>query len=189
MNRWARALYQPVLPLGEDGKRVTPSREHILLSKQAAKEGMVLLKNERGVLPLSKGTRIALFGKGTFAYVKGGGGSGDVTVSYIRNLYEGLALKKDKVSVFEELADFYRKNVQTQYENGAIPGMTIEPELPKELLERARAYTDTAVISISRFSGEGWDRKSLAHTRNDRIADGEMAMTRMSASVFERGDL
>lgn len=188
MNRWARALYQPVLPLGEDGKRVTASREHILLSKQAAKEGMVLLKNERGVLPLSKGTRIALFGKGTFDYVKGGGGSGDVTVSYTRNLYEGLALKKDKVSVFEELADFYRKNVQTQYENGAVPGMTIEPELPKELLERARAYTDTAVISISRFSGEGWDRKSLADTQNDRIADWEMEMTRMSASVFEKGD-
>ena len=49
---------------------------------------MVLLKNENNVLPLAAGSKVALFGKGTFDYVKGGGGSGDVTVAYIRNLYE-----------------------------------------------------------------------------------------------------
>lgn len=32
------------------------------------------------LLPLAKGSRLALFGKGVFDYVKGGGGSGDVTV-------------------------------------------------------------------------------------------------------------
>ena len=72
MKRWARALYQPGIPLGQDGKRVTGSKEHIALSKEAAKEGMVLVKNENKVLPLAKGTRVALFGKGTFDYVKGG---------------------------------------------------------------------------------------------------------------------
>ena len=55
--------------------------EHIALSKEAAKEGMVLLKNEGEVLPLKKGSKVALFGKAAFDYVKGGGGSGDVTVS------------------------------------------------------------------------------------------------------------
>ena len=58
--------------------------EHIALSKEAAKEGMVLLKNEGEVLPLKKGSKVALFGKAAFDYVKGGGGSGDVTVSYTR---------------------------------------------------------------------------------------------------------
>ena len=70
MKRWARALYQPGIPLGQDGKRVTGSKEHIALSKEAAKEGMVLVKNENKVLPLAKGTRVALFGKGTFDYVR-----------------------------------------------------------------------------------------------------------------------
>ena len=56
MERWARAKYQPVLPLGKEGRRVTACREHIELSKDAAKEGMVLLKNEGPVLPLGKGT-------------------------------------------------------------------------------------------------------------------------------------
>ncbi|MDE5748303.1 MAG: hypothetical protein K2I21_12105, partial [Acetatifactor sp.] len=70
MERWARAKYQPVLPLGEDGRRITGSREHIMLSKDAAKEGMVLLKNQGNVLPLAKGSRVALFGKATIDYVK-----------------------------------------------------------------------------------------------------------------------
>lgn len=161
MERWARAKYQPVLPLGEDGRRITAGREHITLSKEAAKEGMVLLKNEKKVLPLPKGSRIALFGKATFDYVKGGGGSGDVTVSYTRNLYEGFQQKKDHVEIFEELASFYRENVKQQHAAGREPGMTVEPEVPEELVKKARAFADTAVISICRFSGEGWDRKSI----------------------------
>ena len=88
MGKWQRSLYQPVLPLGKDGKRVTGSAEHIALSRKAAGEGMVLVKNENDTLPLAKGTKVALFGKGTIDYVKGGGGSGDVTVEYIRNFYE-----------------------------------------------------------------------------------------------------
>ena len=46
MGKWQRSFYQPNLPLGKDGQRVTACKEHILLSKEAAKEGMVLLKNE-----------------------------------------------------------------------------------------------------------------------------------------------
>lgn len=91
MNKWTRVKFQPNLPLKESG-RVTASKEHIQLSKEAAKEGMVLLKNENHLLPLAEGTRIALFGKGSFDYVKGGGGSGDVMVSYVHNLYDGLKM-------------------------------------------------------------------------------------------------
>ena len=36
--------------------------------------------------------------------------------------------------LYEPLAEFYRENVQEQYRQGAMPGMTIEPELPKDLL-------------------------------------------------------
>ena len=161
MEKWTRVKFQPNLPLGENGERLTGSLGHIGLSKEAAKEGMVLLKNRGDILPLKKGTRVALFGKATFDYVKGGGGSGDVTVAYIRNLYEGLKMQKDVVSIFEPLCDYYRKDVERQYAQGSVPGMTIEPEVPRELLDEAKAYADTAVISICRFSGEGWDRKSV----------------------------
>ena len=65
MNKWSRIKYHPNLPLGADGRRVTASPEHIRLSKDAAREGMVLLKNEGGALPLKQGCKVALFGKGT----------------------------------------------------------------------------------------------------------------------------
>ncbi|MCM1058611.1 MAG: glycoside hydrolase family 3 C-terminal domain-containing protein [Firmicutes bacterium] len=203
MERWARAKYQPVLPMGKDGCRITAGREHITLSKEAAKEGMVLLKNERQVLPLPKGSRIALFGKATFDYVKGGGGSGDVTVSYTRDLYQGFREKADHVEIFEELASFYRENVKQQHAAGKASGMTVEPEVPEELLKKARAFTDTAVISICRFSGEGWDRKSIydRQGKKDALAiagqdekdrkDEEAAQGRKAQSepeLFEEGD-
>ncbi|MDE7271516.1 MAG: glycoside hydrolase family 3 C-terminal domain-containing protein [Lachnospiraceae bacterium] len=188
MQKWTRVMYQPNLPLGRDGGKVTACKEHIALSKEAAKEGMVLLKNDGGLLPLAKGSRIALFGKAGFDYVRGGGGSGEVTVSYARNLYEGFSLLKDRVSVFEELSAFYRDNVKEQYRAGRVPGMTIEPEIPAELLRKARAYTDTAVITICRFSGEGWDRKSIVDTENKNLCISEDAMAKRSAEIFEDGD-
>lgn len=69
MTKWQRAYYQPNLPLGRE--RVTACGQHRELSKQAAKEGMVLLKNEKKLLPLENGARVALFGKASFDYVKG----------------------------------------------------------------------------------------------------------------------
>ena len=188
MEKWTRVKFQPNLPLGENGERLTGSLGHIGLSKEAAKEGMVLLKNRGDILPLKKGTRVALFGKATFDYVKGGGGSGDVTVAYIRNLYEGLKMQKDVVSIFEPLCDYYRKDVERQYAQGSVPGMTIEPEVPRELLDEAKAYADTAVISICRFSGEGWDRKSIVDTDNKNMGEGELDMAVRSSKIFANGD-
>ena len=158
MKQWTRANFQPAVPLGRDGRRATASPEHIRLSKQAAREGMVLLKNECCTLPLAMGTRIALFGKGTIDYVKGGGGSGDVTVPYVRNLYEGLCQVVDPATIFPDTVDFYRAHVSAELAMGRMPGMTAEPELSDALLRKARAFADTAIVSISRFSGENWDR-------------------------------
>ena len=84
--------------------------------------------------------------------------------------------------------NFYRENVKEQYKAGRVPGMTIEPQVPQELLQKAKAYTDTAVISICRFSGEGWDRKSIVETENKNIWASEEEMARRSAEIFEDGD-
>ncbi len=188
MNKWQRIKFQPNLPLGEHGEKVTASKAHRNLSKEAAKEGMVLLKNEEKVLPLNKGCKIALFGKGSFDYVKGGGGSGDVTVEYILNLYEGLKSLDGCVSVFEELSEFYRNDVTKQYEGGAEPGMTVEPILSEELVERARNFTDTAIITISRFSGEGWDRSGTVDAGGESLYGSEEVFAKMSENIFEKGD-
>ncbi|MBQ1207327.1 MAG: glycoside hydrolase family 3 protein [Lachnospiraceae bacterium] len=185
MGKWQRIKFQPNLPLGENGRRVTASEEHIALSKNAAKEGMVLLKNEQGVLPFAKGTRLALFGKGTFDYVKGGGGSGDVTVAYVTNLYEGLKTLSNYVYVEEDLAAYYRDYVSAKYREGNVPGMIAEPEFPEELCAKARAFTDTALVTISRFSGESWDR-NVEGGSTEGMANRVMA--EKGSALYEHGD-
>ena len=188
MKKWTRAMYQPNKPLRE-GEYVTASKEHIALSREAAGEGMVLLKNNKHLLPLQKGTRIALFGKGSFDYVKGGGGSGDVTVSYVHNLYDGLKMQGGYVDIYEPLSDFYCKNVENQYACGAVPGMTVEPELDAELIKGARAFADTAIVVISRFSGEGWDRSKIEYDDDEIYPWGQgVSMPKVSEKIFPNGD-
>ncbi len=185
MNKWTRALYQPVLPLGENGARITGCASHIALSREAAGEGMVLLKN-KDLLPLKRGAKLALFGKGCIDYVKGGGGSGDVTVAYTRNLYQGLCEKEKegKVSLFHQLPAFYQDEMKLQYGQGAVCGLTKEPVVPEKLLKEAAAFTDTALISICRFSGEGWDRKA-----SEKSLEGQDAIESQRANeIFERSD-
>ena len=193
LSKWARHLYQPVLPLGRDGRRITGGEEHIALSRRAAAEGMVLLKNDNSVLPVKKGTRVALFGKAGADYVKGGGGSGDVTVEYVRNLIDGMRVKEqeDKVFLYEPLNEFYEDQVRQQYAQGIVPGMTSEPALPESLLRGAADFADLAVISICRFSGENWDRTTeLDSGRKTRteLSGIEGALLDRAGQVFERGD-
>ena len=187
MEKWTRFFYQPCLPLGKEGRRVTGSQEHIELSRRAASEGMVLLKNQGDLLPFHTGQKLAVFGKACVDYVKGGGGSGDVTVAYTRNLMEGLKIKEQegKVEVFWPAARYYEKEIRDQYAQGYCPGMTVEPEVPEELLTQAKAFTDTAIITICRYSGEGWDRKSIA---DKAFAGGDQSLAQLSAKIFENGD-
>ncbi len=189
MKKWNRINYHPNLPLGADGKKVTASPEHLRLSLDAAREGMVLLKNADGILPLRRGAKVALFGKGTFDYVKGGGGSGDVTVPFVHNLSDGMHSYPDRVTVFEETDAFYRAYVSANYAEGREPGTVVEPELPDEMVARAAAFADVAIISISRFSSEGWDRKSAFDKieKHKGVREEDTRYTRTQA-MFPKGD-
>ncbi|MBQ5425913.1 MAG: glycoside hydrolase family 3 C-terminal domain-containing protein [Pseudobutyrivibrio sp.] len=184
MQKWSRLLYQPALPLKGD-RRVTGCEEHIQLSRKAAEEGMVLLEND-GTLPLSKKRPVALFGKGSVDYVKGGGGSGDVYCKYVHSLYDGLTAKG--VSVYEPLISFYRDDLKKQYDMGRVPGMTAEPTLSDELLQGAKAFTDTAIIVISRFSGEGWDRSDVECNNEYNPWESETSMPKIAGEIFPDGD-
>ena len=64
--------------------------EHRKVARKAAADGMVLLKNENGFLPLAPGARLALYGAGALQTIKGGTGSGDVNVRETVSVYEGL---------------------------------------------------------------------------------------------------
>ncbi len=187
MEKWSRIRYSPCLPIGKDGKRITACEKHISLSRRAAAEGMVLLKNEGKLLPLKKGQKVCVFGKAQYDYVKGGGGSGDVTVEYVRNIFDGLKIKEaeGKISVYDGLIDFYRTETEKQYADGKKKGMTQEPEIPSELLTGAKAFTDTAIITICRFSGEGWDRKGEPHDGDFYLSVQEEKMVKTVTDNFK----
>lgn len=184
MQKWARLNYLPGLPLNGD-RRVTGSREHIDVSRRAASEGMVLLKND-GVLPLSAGTKLVLLGKAAVDYVKGGGGSGDVYCEYVHSLYDGLKAKG--IDVYEPLISFYKDEMEKQYKTGRVPGMTEEPALSEEMVKDATSFSDTAIVLLSRFSGEGWDRSSIECNWEYNPWPKSRSMPSISAEIFPEGD-
>ncbi len=186
ISKWARIKYQPNLPLGENGERVTGSKEHIELSRQVANEGTVLLKNN-GVLPLKAGTKIAVFGKAQYNYIKGGFGSGDVFCDHVTNIYEGLKVKEKegKINLFDGAYDFYRNEMEEQYKSLTVNKMTTEPQLPEDIFNLAKAYTDTAIITISRNSGEGYDRNSKPYNGDFYLSHQEEDMVNHVLDNFE----
>jgi beta-glucosidase len=215
-ERFSRFLYQPCIPLGKDGRCATACEEHIELSRKAAADGMILLKNSDNVLPLKKGERVALFGKSAVDYFKGGGGSGDVYTKYVRNILDGLRIKEKegKLSLFEPLNEFYENHVAKEREwinreapiaqnfvNNEIPRtdavrrslaltevnfkyQVSEPHIPDDLLLSAAQDTDTAIIVIGRFSGEGWDRSGRKDIRDFYLNDDEKRLVKEVTEHF-----
>lgn len=135
-----------------------------------------------------------LLGKASLEYIKGGGGSGSVTTVYTRNIYEGMKIKESegKVSVYDGLYEFYKKELENQWNKGIEKGMTVEPKLPEELIKAAASYSDTALLCICRFSGEGWDRRCLYEMSGNleevETWEGENALRERGKQVFQRGD-
>lgn len=186
MERWARANYTPCCPLGNNRSLITGSEEHIQLSRTAAAEGSVLLKNDNSLLPFRKGTRVAVFGCGQIDYIKGGGGSGVVHSLYTRDIYQGLKMKTEAVEVFDELSLYYKGYVENKYKEGLKPGLFDEANLPTELLEKAKDFTDTAIIVIRRYSSEASDRKNDGTDDYFNLSEAEAAMVQTVTENFNR---
>lgn len=120
-------------------------KEHESVAYQAAAEGIVLLKNKNSVLPLKKNTVINLFGKGIHQFRNGAVGAGKITPRYSISFLEAIR-GSEEFTVNEELAGFYKCD---------------EDEIPKEqVLKKARKLSDTAVMVISRASGENTDNST-----------------------------
>ena len=169
LRKHARFLYQPVLPLGKNGRFVTNSKPHWDLAGQIAAEGTVLLKND-GTLPLKKGAKICLFGLGAGDFLFGGGGSGRVFTEKLITLADGLETAADRgeIHFFKPLVDFYITEVNKVFDKAhqeypvdmeyAVWRRCTQlelPVLPEDLYQQAKDFGDTAVFCLSRYSSEG----------------------------------
>jgi len=171
------------------GKNVFSLEEYGLKARQAVAEGIVMLRNEGSILPLSPGSRIALFGRSQFCYYKSGTGSGGmVNTACVTGIKE--ALEKDgRFSLCRELEKSYEVWMESHpFDTGE--GWAKEPwfqeEMPvsRELAEASRKDADTAVIIIGRTAGE--DKDNLAAEGSYLLTGVEEEMLETVCDVFER---
>ncbi len=87
MNRTMKQRKLPGVPCPEERVYELHNKQ---IARVAATEGMVLLKNENAILPIPKGTAVALYGAGAANTIKGGTGSGDVNSRGTVSILEGL---------------------------------------------------------------------------------------------------
>ncbi len=134
------------------------------VSRSAAAQGMVLLKDDDNALPLTKAKNIALFGNTSYDLIAGGTGSGDVNKAYTISLIQGLT--NGGYVVNESLKNTYEtylndaKAKQPKRRSFFEPAPPIpQMEVKAELLAAEAAGADAAVLTIGRNAGEGADRK------------------------------
>lgn len=95
-----------------------PVKELQPLCRKLAAEGSVLLENN-GVLPLNKGTKVALFGRTQETYIKSGTGSGGLVRVVKAPCILDSFRENDVFSVDEELAAIYQRWIEENpFDNG-----------------------------------------------------------------------
>ncbi|MBP5634948.1 MAG: glycoside hydrolase family 3 C-terminal domain-containing protein [Bacteroidales bacterium] len=144
-------------------------KAHADVALKAAEEGIVLLENN-GVLPLAAGLNVALYGVGSYDFIAGGTGSGNVNKAYVRSVADGLESRGYKLNAaiktwYQQYIP-YIKTTMRNSGNGGGSGVllgdpvTPEMEVSRAFINRNVASTDLAVLTISRNAGEGGDRKA-----------------------------
>ena len=162
-------------------------KAHAQVSRNAATEGMVLLKNGlTPVLPLKKGMSVALLGNYSYKTIVGGTGSGEVPSAHNVSIAEGL--QNAGFIINKELVALHAKYIAE--EEAKLPPRTqiiqkVEaiPERlwTKDELQQLAANNDIAVITIGRIAGEGRDRKVDA---DYKLSEAELAMLSNASEVF-----
>ncbi|MCI5485244.1 MAG: glycoside hydrolase family 3 C-terminal domain-containing protein [Clostridiales bacterium] len=161
-------------------------RSHSDSVRRIAGECMVLLEND-GVLPLSGPQKVALYGNGARATVKGGTGSGEVNSRYSVSVEQGLEEAGFEITTKQWLAEqdrviqeefgAYMADVHQRAEAMGIPDFFVmfnEHFIPKALAPFQQAEGDLAIYVLGRNSGEGSDR--YAEEGDYELTQAEVAL-------------
>jgi len=159
------------------------------ICRKAAAEGIVLLKNENQILPLSSKSCVSVFGRVQIDYFSVGYGSGgDVKFPYKVNLLEGLR-NCPKIQINEKLAQIYEiwckeHPIVETTEWASWPRYHEEMPLTEELLAEAKKNSDLALIVIGRAAGE--DRDNCLEAGGYYLTEIEKDLLKKVSSAFER---
>lgn len=160
------------------------------LAERVEAEGLVLVRNEDDTLPLSEDvTQVNVFGWASTQWVGSGSGSGQVTGEVMGILD---ALDERGVSYNEQLIEMYRSfhgerdyasvgslnSRDSEYCRLYEPSINDEECYSEELLDEALAFSDTAIVVISRVSGESVDCPTVQYKVNEREGQVKIDATR-----------
>lgn len=155
------------------------------LSRQAAAQGMVLLKNEQAALPLRGKAKLALLGYASYQAVTGGTGSGDVNKAYAVTFQQGL--ENAGLQTTAGLQQGYASYIAEQTSRlpataWYLPKARIaERVLADSELQQLAREQDVAVVTIARASGEFVDRKEEG---DFRLSAAEHSLLERTARAF-----
>lgn len=148
------------------------------LSKRIMEEGAVLLKNDGNTLPLDRGSvsKVNVFGWRSIDWIYGSEGanaSGGVAPEdddFSKNVDIYKALQKYGIGYNTEIYDMYYRYQAPNHQSADLRGTHISNLIPliepnindksyytDSLLENAKNYSNTALVSINRMAGEGME--------------------------------
>ena len=146
---------------GEGSISEETSAEATELVNEITQEGIVLAQNDDNILPVASGSKLNVFGWASTSPCYGGTGSGALNDAYpVTDLLTGL--HDAGIETNDELSKFYtdycstRPTVGMSKQDWTLP----EPNVSlytDEMMENAKAYSDTAMVVITRVGGEGAD--------------------------------
>lgn len=156
--------------------------EHRQVAREAAAEGIVLLKNKDNVLPLKAGSAAAIYGAGAGRTIKGGTGSGDVNERERVSIFQGMKNAGYEVTneewiksydkIYEKARQDWKNDIVTRSGGNGGDVMNffdvysttpfIMPTGAPVKKPAEGENTDTAIYVLSRVAGEGADRNAAA---------------------------
>lgn len=156
-------------------------------------EGIVLLKNEDNCLPLD-GKKVNVFGAASVVPLLGGAGSGAITTHNPVYFYEaldeaGIAFNTELMALYDEYcgseeilrtgSTVFNNLLQLLLAKSSLNEMNPE-NLTDEIMSRAKAFSDTAIVVIGRTSAENSDLSPETLS----LSDTERAMIDKVAGTF-----
>lgn len=160
------------------------------------REGVTLLKNENGTLPLEATSKISVFGQDSVDSVYGGGGAGSIDTSKAQSLMD--AFEQAGFDVNPTLTEFYttgagkdyRKTSTDAYGKGTfavneVPASAYTDDVKKSFA----SYNDAAIVVIGRSGSESQDLptdKLASGYTYLQLDDDERAMLKMASDNFDK---
>ena len=172
------------------------------LSKEIMQEGAVLVKNEDDTLPLSREAdkQVNIFGHSTVDWGFGGSGSGRVraenddfstTIDLLKAFTRyGISYNDDLIDMYKRFRSISRveegqdKNFYALYE----PSIEDRSYYSDALLTACEEYSDTAIVTITRFGSEGVDHTMPGGNIRSglEISEEEEGLLRYVGSHYEK---